>query len=146
MPLGCSIATSANLNNTRFLPRTCLNCSNRCLSILFKNKTKSEQNDVHHIVRRSYGNHYRRMITPLLNTLEFHCNNQYRPVIDALHYLKINQQQRGIYFNDSTDIPTQGIIKPKWLDTVIEKQKDGTTRINRINYEISVLHALREGL
>ena len=114
--------------------------------IEFKAKTKPEQNEVHHIVRRSYGNHYRRMITPLLHTLDFHCNNQYRPVIDALHYLKTNQQQRGVYFNDTTNIPIQGIIKPKWLDTVIEKESDGTTRINRINYEISVLHALREGL
>jgi hypothetical protein len=38
------------------------------------------------------------------------------------------------------------VIKAKWLDTVIEKDKAGTTRINRINYEISVLHALRERL
>lgn len=34
----------------------------------------------------------------------------------------------------------EDVIKPAWIDTVIGKE---TSRINRVNYEICVLQALR---
>ena len=114
--------------------------------IEFKAKGKPHQEAVHHIVRRSYGHHYRRMIAPLLQTLDFQCNNPQQPIIAALNYLTAHREQRNLYFSDNTDIPIKGVIKPKWLDTVIEKDKAGTIRVNRINYEICVLHTLRERL
>ena len=114
--------------------------------IEFKSKGKPHQEAKHHIVRRSYGNHYRRMIAPLLDALDFRSNNPDHPIITALRYLKAHREQRSAYFNDDTDLPIQGVIKPKWLDTVKEADKTGTMRINRINYEIGVLHTLRECL
>ena len=113
----------------------------------FKSKGKPYQEEVHHIVRRSYSHHYRRMIAPLLKVLDFHCNNDnHQPIITALNYLNSHRDDRQTYFTDTAAIPINGVIKAKWLDTVIEKDKAGTVRINRINYEISVLHALRERL
>src|SRR3546814_4143236 len=43
-------------------------------------------------------------------------------------------------------VPLDGVVPPKWRDLVVEKDDDGHLRINRINYEICVLTALRERL
>ncbi|MFE4540834.1 DUF4158 domain-containing protein [Streptomyces scopuliridis] len=41
------------------------------------------------VLRSSYSNHWRRMLSPLLNALELKCNNTaYRPVMDAIDLLK----------------------------------------------------------
>jgi TnpA family transposase len=113
----------------------------------YKSSGKAYQEEVHQVVRRSYGNHYRRMIVPLLDTLEFRSNNSnHKPVLDALSFLKSNREFRGQYFTDLADIPITGVIKSRQFDRVIEQDSDGDDRINRINYEISVLQALRERL
>ena len=39
-----------------------------------------------------------------------------------------------------------GILKNRWRDLIVEVDKDGLERINRVNYEISVLQALRDQL
>lgn len=113
----------------------------------YKSSGKAYQEEVHQVVRRSYGNHYRRMIVPLLDTLEFRSNNsKHTPVLDAVNHLKSNREHRGQYFTDIDDIPVVGVVKSKRFDMVIEQDKDGDDRINRINYEIEVLQALRERL
>lgn len=113
----------------------------------YKSSGKAYQEKVHQVVRRSYGNHYRRMIVPLIDTLVFRSNNSnHKPVLDALSFLKNNREYRGQYFYDLSDIPVAGVIKPKQFDRVIEQDKNGDDRINRINYEIGVLQALRERL
>jgi hypothetical protein len=40
-------------------------------------------------------------------------------------------------------VPTEGIVKGKWRDIVVEEDKDNKNRVNRINYEICVLERLR---
>ncbi|MDD5581578.1 MAG: Tn3 family transposase [Methylobacter sp.] len=113
----------------------------------YKSSGNAYQEEVHQVVRRSYGNHYRRMIVPLLDTLEFRSNNSnHKPVLDALSFLISNREYRGQYFTDLADIPIAGVIKSKQFDRVIEQDSDGNDRINRINYEIGVLQALRERL
>lgn len=43
------------------------------------------EKEVQEMIRTSYGNHDRRMLSPVLDTLEFDANNMlHRPVIDAL--------------------------------------------------------------
>lgn len=44
------------------------------------------------------------------------------------------------------DVPVDGIIQKKWRDIVIVQSQSGEERINRINYEICVLRALRKSL
>jgi len=102
---------------------------------------------VHTIMRASYSNHYRRALPELLDALTFRCNNEaYRPVMRALEVVQATRHQRSQYHALTNDIPVDGVIKPKWLDIVIEADAKGHRRINRINYEICVLQALREGL
>lgn len=102
---------------------------------------------VHTVIRASFANHYRRMIPLLLETLEFRSNNDiHRPVIQAIELLKKYAQSKARYYNSGENIPIDGVLKSGWKEILLEKDSDGKERINRINYEISVLQTLRERL
>lgn len=102
---------------------------------------------VHTVMRSSFASHYRRLIPQLLEILEFCSNNDiHRPVIQALELLKKYAQSKSRYYNSGETIPIDGVLKSGWKEIFLEKDYDGTDRINRINYEISVLQALRERL
>ncbi|PSB00454.1 Tn3 family transposase [Merismopedia glauca] len=102
---------------------------------------------VHSVMRSSFASHYRRMIPLLLEILEFRSNNDiHRPVIQALELLKKYAQSKTRYYEAGEDIPINGVLKSAWKEILLETDSDGKERINRINYEISVLQALRERL
>ncbi|MGM0854731.1 MAG: Tn3 family transposase [Bacillota bacterium] len=99
---------------------------------------------VHTVMRFSYGTHYRRMVPALLDILEFRSNNDiHRPVIDAIDLLTQYKLTNQYTYNETDYIPIEGIVKPGWIDMVIDKE---TKRVNRMNYEICVLQALRDRL
>ena len=101
---------------------------------------------VHTVMRASYSNHYRRMLPHLLDALEFRSSNEaHRPVIGAVNLLRQHRESRQQYFSID-EVPVKGVIRDKWREIVIEEDKDGKARINRINYEICVLQSLRERL
>ena len=113
----------------------------------FKASGPAYQKVVHTVIRSSYSNHYRRMLPQILDALEFRSNNTaHRPVIEALGLLKKYRDSTQQYFSADDVVPVDGIVKGKWRDIVVEKDKNGKDRINRINYEICVLQALRERL
>lgn len=98
-------------------------------------------------MRSSYGKHYRRMLPILLNLLEFRCNNQiHRPVIEAIELLKKYIDSRERYYDLEELVPTQGIILANLSELILEEDSDGNIKINRINYELAVLQALKIGL
>ncbi|BAT56791.1 transposase Tn3 family protein (plasmid) [Nostoc sp. NIES-3756] len=102
---------------------------------------------VHTIMRSSFASHYRRMIPQLLEVLEFCSNNDiHRPVIQALELLKKYTSSKARYYDAGEVIPIDGVLKSGWKEILLEIDADGKERINRINYEISVLQALRERL
>jgi len=102
---------------------------------------------VYTILRASYSGHYRRMLPPLLEALDFRANAAtHRPVLTALALLKAHRDSRQRYFPVDGTIPIAGIIPAQWEDLVLEQEANSPRRVNRINYEICVLHALREGL
>lgn len=102
---------------------------------------------VHTVMRASYSSHYRRALPVLLSTLTFRCNNDaYRPVMKALEIVQSTRDERAQYHRVDNKLPIDGVIKPKWMEIVIEQDAKGKRRINRINYEICVLQALRDGL
>jgi TnpA family transposase len=101
---------------------------------------------VHTLLRSSYSHHYRRMMPLILDTLLFRSNNSvHQPVIDALDWLKSHRNDRGQFIN-CAEIPIDGIVRPQLQDLLLETAPNADLRINRINYEICVLQALREGL
>lgn len=99
------------------------------------------------LMRNSYRSHYRRMIPKLLNTLEFRSNNDsHRPVILALKLLKDYAESKVRVYPLDEDAPIEGVVKKVWLESVLENDKAGNIRVNRINYELCVLQTLREKL
>ena len=102
---------------------------------------------VHSVMRASFANHYRRMIPQLLEVLEFRSNNDlHRPVIEALELLKKYAHSKTRYYDSTEEIPIDGVLKAGAKEILMETDSDGNERINRINYEICVLKALRERL
>ena len=102
---------------------------------------------VHNVMRASFAGHYRRMIPQLLEVLEFRSNNDiHRPVIEALELLKKYASSKARYYDSSEEIPIDGVLKAGAKEILMETDSDGQERINRINYEICVLKALRERL
>jgi len=71
---------------------------------------------------------------------------RFRPVIKALELIKKYAQTGLHYFPASEDIPVDGVIRSVNKEIIIEKDDNGQERINRINYEISALQALRDRL
>ena len=113
----------------------------------FKATGPAYQREVHTTLRSSYGSHYRRMLSPLLETLVFRSNNAaHRPVIDAIAFLKARRGSKQRYFSPEEGVPIDGVVRSGWKEIIIEKDKNGVERINRINYEIAVLQALRDRL
>jgi TnpA family transposase/DNA-binding cell septation regulator SpoVG len=113
----------------------------------YKSNGKGYQKEVYSNIRSSYGSHYRRMVPKILDGMEFQSNNhQHRPVLDALEWLKTHKKSKQQYYYLSSSIPIEGIVAPKLFETTIEVDDKGVERINRINYEICVLQALREKL
>src|SRR6266705_6903275 len=87
------------------------------------------------------------MLPPLLDALDFRANPAtHRPIIQALALIKANRDSRKQHFLVDGTVPIAGVIPPQWRELVMEQDASGAIRVNRINYEISALHALREGL
>jgi len=115
--------------------------------------TRGYKEQVYTLMRSSYSSHYRRMLAPILKTISFQSNNTiHQPVLKALEILKKYLDSTAIYYPTNQKIPIKGVIKPSWQEIIVEKlEKNGKgdgpqERVNRINYEIAVLKALREGL
>ena len=102
---------------------------------------------VYTILRASYSGHYRRMLPPVLEVLDFRANTAtHRPIIKALAFIKANRDSRKQHFLVDGTVPIDGVVPPHWRELVLEQDPSGEIRVNRINYEISALHSLREGL
>ena len=102
---------------------------------------------IHTVVRSSYRHHYRRILPKLLSLLEFRSNNDiHQPVIEALKLLKKYANSKQRYYDSEENVPIEGVLKKSWQEILIETDSKGQERINRINYEICVLQALRERL
>ncbi len=113
----------------------------------FKSSGKGYHMQVHNIIRSSYSNHYRRMVSKILDHMEFCSNNtMHKPLLDALNWLKTHQESKQQYYYLSSNIPIEDVVRPKHYDTTIEVDDKGVERVNRINYEICVLQTLREKL
>ena len=105
---------------------------------------RSYREKVHMVMRGSYSHHYRRMVPQLLSVLAFHSNNeQHQPVMQALDLLQKYTTSKRRFYGDE-EVPLDGVVPKEWQETVLEPDAKGQPRVNRINYEMHTLHALRE--
>lgn len=101
---------------------------------------------VHDRARNSYVHHYRRMIAPVLELLEFDTRNtHYKPVIEALNVIQSQLDSGTTYYPNNVSAPIDGAVKKSHQSFIIDSTEQ-TERINRINYEICVLRNLRDKL
>ena len=113
----------------------------------YKSSGVTYHTKVYTLMRSSYVHHYRRMVPQILDTLEFRSNNpSHHPVISALELLKQYRDSHQRYYDSASKIVITGVIKKDLQDVVIETDTDGNQRVNRVNYELCVLQALRERL
>jgi hypothetical protein len=98
-------------------------------------------------MRASYRTHYRRMLSKIIEALEFKSNNRsWRPIIEAIRILRKYIGNPIQYYPLNEDIPTDGIIPADWRDLVYKTDAKGDERIQRTVYELYVFKALREKL
>ena len=104
------------------------------------------EREVQETMRSTYSHYYRGVLMPALDALTFRSNNaMHRPVIDALSVLQANRDSRRQYY-EVDEVPIEGVVPKKWRHIVIDRAKDGNERVNRIDYEVCVLRALRKQL
>ena len=113
----------------------------------YKSTGNAYREKIYTVMRASYGNYYRRILPLILKKLEFRSNNEvHRPVIQALELLKKYADSTQRYYTPGEDIPIEGVLRSGWQEIILEKNTDEEIKVNRINYELSVLQALREKL
>ena len=113
----------------------------------YKSTGNAYRERVYTVMRSSYAGYYRRILPLILNQLEFRSNNEvHRPVIQALHLLNKYADKKQNYYDAGEDIPIEGVLRSGWQEIILENNPDGEIKVNRINYELSVLQALREKL
>lgn len=100
------------------------------------------QDNVRLTMQRSYKSHYRQMLPPLFESLEFRCTNpKQQPVLNAFDFVKKYFNQKCSVYPDDLDVPLEGVVKTVWMPLVLTEG-----RVSRSAYEICVLKALREKL
>ncbi len=113
----------------------------------FKSNGPTYQERVYTVMRSSYLHHYRRMVPQILEALEFRSNNElYQPAIKALELIKKYRGSSQHYYSPEDEVLIDGVLKNRWREIVVEVDESGAEKINRVNYEISVLQVLREQL
>jgi TnpA family transposase len=120
----------------------------QCKAIIQEYKTKGGYHQQVYVrMRSSYRAHYRRMVPLLVNMLEVRSSNSvHQPVVRALDLIKRYAGTTGIWYPAEEGVPIDGVVRPMWQEVILEKDKDGLQRVNRVNYELCVLEALRDGL
>ena len=99
------------------------------------------------VMRNAYRSHYRRMLTRLLETLDFRSNNErHRPLMEALALVRKHVGSRQQSYPADEIVPLDDVVPEAWREIVVEHVDDAPARVNRIAYEICVLGTLRERL
>lgn len=109
--------------------------------------TTSYHKKIHYIIRDSYSCHYRRMLPEILQRLEFRSNNDYhKPIIEGLSLIKASIDEKHRYFTIEEESKIDSLLKKNLRNFIVEKDKDGAEKVNRISFEICLLQSLRDGL
>jgi TnpA family transposase len=106
------------------------------------------QQQVQKAMRGPYSKHYRRMLPLILKHLAFCSNNEvHQPIIQALELLRkyIDVPLTQPHFASSETVPLDQIVPTSWRKAVVTQDTAGKTeQVSRLNYELCVLHTLRE--
>ena len=100
------------------------------------------EKQIQQTAHNSYARHYRRMVPPLLQALQFRSNNEaLQPLLRALDLIQQYVGSDRQYYLEEDEVPLRAVGFAPWLDQVIHRPKRGQIRINRISYEMCVTHS-----
>jgi TnpA family transposase len=98
-------------------------------------------------ISASYTHHYRQILPPLLEVLNFRSNNeQYRPLIEALAIVATYLKEEDAYYPEGQEVPINDVIQKQWQSWIYQQDSNGQRRIRRVRYELCVLQSLRDKL
>jgi len=98
-------------------------------------------------VNASYTHHYRQILPPILDVLEFRSNNElYQPLIDALKLVAAYLEESVTFYPADEKVPLEGVVSSQWQGWIYQQDSRGNRRIRRVRYELCVLQSLREKL
>jgi hypothetical protein len=99
-------------------------------------------------LRASYSSYFRTVIPELIEALEFRSSNtRHAPVIEAVALMRRYAHRHSVrYYGADDTVVLDGIVPADWRAAVVEQREDGTSRVERIPYELCVLAALREAI
>lgn len=119
--------------------------SNLVRELYFKGKWYQTQ--VHMKMHSLYSHAHRKKLLTLLDALLLQTNlNESKPLLEAINIIKSNRDSSHEYYSNDINIPIKNVISNEWQSLVIAKSENGLQKINRINYEISVLQELKKQL
>ena len=99
------------------------------------------------VMRSAYRSHYRRMLPPLLEALEFRSNHAtHQPLIRALTLLKRYLPSRVRTYPVEEDVPLEGVIRDHSARGRDRNRCPGAPAGNRLTYALGVLQTLRDQL
>jgi len=116
-------------------------------------KGKWYESQVHIKMRSLYSHGQRKSLLALIESFTFKTNlTDSKPLLKALDIIKQHRDSSDKYYPTSSAIPIKNVVPIEWHSMVIEAEMcdssagNNNIKINRINYEISVLQALRTQL
>jgi TnpA family transposase len=113
------------------------------LSIELRNKGKWYQTKVKNKMRSLYSHAHRKIILTLLDVFDFRTNqSEFNELLNAIKFIMEHKDIDDKYYPNSVLVPINEVVPTEWLSMV----KDENNKIDRMNYEVSVLEELRRQL
>jgi TnpA family transposase len=117
------------------------------LVVELENLSPAFRRQVQSRMRESYRLHYRRLLPPLLDALEFKTNaEEDKPLLEALALIKRYLGMGGQHYPPGEKVPLAGAVRPSRQEALWQTDSQGQRCIERVGYEMAVLELLREKL
>lgn len=108
----------------------------------FTGKKTSYEDLVYDRARRSYIHHYRAVLKPILELLDFYPSNEYdKRIINGIKIIKQHFDSNTKYYPENILPPIVGAVKRSHKEHILEGEQ-----VIRINYELSLLYQLKDKL
>lgn len=108
----------------------------------FAGKKISYEDLIYDKARRSYIHHYRAFLKPVLELLDFYPSNEYdKRIIKGIEIVRQHFDSNIAYYPENNSPPIIGAVKRPHKEYILDN-----SRVNRINYELSLLYHLKDKL
>jgi TnpA family transposase len=110
-------------------------------------KGKWYQTQVHMKMHSLYSHAHRKTLLTLLKSLLLKTNlNDSKPLLEAINVIKHNSDSSHEFYSNDINVPIKNVVPEEWKSLVVIKLEGDVRKINKINYEISVLQELKKQL